>query len=392
METIRSVLQWFAGGDHPYHTLFHCMMNDRFWIYLTVSLDVAVAGGYALIAWHWYKNQRTLPATPAKKALGYIRNVFIFCAFCGYVFIPVKMFWPAWRLYDIFMAGLVYYTWRYAWSSKQLKVIYNELGQSRKLKEELEKSQRESKHKSAFLNALSHDLRTPLNGMLLQSQVARLSVDNSDQEALTAALNEIEIGARAAGNLLDSLLQCARLDWADDPVDVKTFPLCDSLSSALFDCRAAARDKGLTVTVACPQELRVQTDRTKLERIVANLANNAVKFTAQGGVRVVVEASDRNVEIHVIDTGVGVDPVHQAHLFDEFYQVTNHERDRAKGFGLGLAIAQRMARQLGGDIALDSAVGAGSRFTVLLPGVVAPADARRHPDAESVPTSRLQTV
>jgi signal transduction histidine kinase len=72
----------------------------------------------------------------------------------------------------------------------------------------------------------------------------------------------------------------------------------------------------------------------------------------------------------VIDTGVGIDPKVHHQLFDEFYQVHNHERDRNKGFGMGLAIAQRLARQLGGDITVDSALGRGSRFSVCLPGVV----------------------
>ena len=88
-------LRWFSGGQTQYHTLYHCMMGDQFWIALTVLLDAAVAGGYAVIAIHWWKNQRNLPKSPARKALATMRNIFIFCAACGYVFIPVKMFWPA---------------------------------------------------------------------------------------------------------------------------------------------------------------------------------------------------------------------------------------------------------------------------------------------------------
>jgi hypothetical protein len=146
---LESFFQWFTGGpEHPYHKLYHCMAHDTFWVAITVALDLTIAVGYAIIAYHWWKNQRIAANTPGRTALCNIRNIFIFCGFCGYIFIPIKMFWPAWRLYDIALAFLAYYTWRYVWNARELKVIYNELGQSRKLKDELEKSQTESKQKS----------------------------------------------------------------------------------------------------------------------------------------------------------------------------------------------------------------------------------------------------
>jgi signal transduction histidine kinase len=90
----------------------------------------------------------------------------------------------------------------------------------------------------------------------------------------------------------------------------------------------------------------------------------------------------------VIDTGCGIDPAGHDRLFEEFFQVHNHERDRRKGFGLGLSIARRLARQLGGDVTVESAVGRGSRFTVALPGSVGPQPAGRQqqpPPAETKP-------
>ncbi len=370
IESAGPFFQWFAGGTHPYHTLYHCMGNDTLWVTLTVVFDLTVAAGYTVIAYHWWQNQRNSPNTPAKAALRNMRNIFIFCAFCGYVFIPVKMFWPAWRLYDMFMAFLVYYTWRYALGAMNLKVIYNELGQSQKLKEDLEKSQEESRQKSFFLNAISHDLRTPLNGLLLQAQVARLSVDSQDEPGLRQAVKEMEAGARATADLLDALLQCARLDWIGDPVQKTTFDLDEVLAMVIAGSQAQASQKGLNLRLECPLHLRILTDKVKLERIVANLVANAVKFTDTGSVRVAVQTAASGLEIHVVDTGQGMSPQQQEHAFDEFYQVQNRERDRSKGFGLGLAIARRMARQLGGDIELESALGSGSRFSVLLPGAV----------------------
>jgi signal transduction histidine kinase len=177
----------------------------------------------------------------------------------------------------------------------------------------------------------------------------------------------MEAGAHQAAALLDSLLQCARLDWLDDPVKPSTFNLNEALSAVISATRTGAAGKNLELKLECPATLSIHTDKQKLERIVANLLTNAIKFTKQGVVRAAVETGSKGIEIHIIDTGPGIPPEHQPHVFDDFYQVQNPERDHTKGFGLGLSIARRMARQLGGDIALESAPGAGSRFTILLP-------------------------
>lgn len=367
--TALALLDWFAGNGR-YMNLVHCMGHDALWIGITVALDLAVASGYVVIAWHWWRNQRHLPPTPAKRALGTMRNIFFVCGLCGYLFIPVKMVWPAWRLYDLFMAALVYFTWRYAWGAKDLKVIYSELGRSNRLAAELEKSQEESRRKSFFLNAISHDLRTPLNGLMLQANLAEAGALADDRETLAAAVVEIKAAARATADLLDNFLEYARLDWAEERNHVEAVELAALLRDAASAQHAAAAAKGLFLKVAAPAGLVIDTDRVKLDRIVTNLLTNAVKFTQTGGVRVEVERDASAVQVHVIDTGVGIAPEHHARLFDEFYQVQNTERDRRKGFGLGLTIARRLARQLGGDVTVESAPGSGSRFSIVLPASV----------------------
>src|ERR1700759_5726618 len=102
-----TIWYWFTGGEHQYMKLAGCMQHDTLWIAITVILDLCVASGYVLIALHWSRNSRHLPDIPAKRALAHMRNIFAFCGICGYLFIPIKMFWPAWRLYDFFMAALV---------------------------------------------------------------------------------------------------------------------------------------------------------------------------------------------------------------------------------------------------------------------------------------------
>ena len=90
-------------------------------------------------------------------ALGNMKRIFLFCGTCGYLFIPIKMFWPAWRLYDIFMIALVFFTWRYALNARQLRVVYHELSRTKQLAYELEESRAESRRKK-LLNAISHTI------------------------------------------------------------------------------------------------------------------------------------------------------------------------------------------------------------------------------------------
>jgi len=131
----------------------------------------------------------------------------------------------------------------------------------------------------------------------------------------------------------------------------------------------------LELSADVPGHVHVRSDRVRIGRILANLIDNALKFTERGSVRVVVESAGEGVEVHVIDTGIGIAAEDRDRLFDEFFQVHNHERDRTKGFGLGLSIARGLARQLGGDLGVESAPGAGSRFSLSLPSAVVPAGA-----------------
>jgi signal transduction histidine kinase len=364
----QSAINWFSG-DGQYMNLVHCMGQDYLWISITVALDFAVAAGYLLIAKHWWTNERTLPDSPARRALAAMRNIFLFCGICGYLFIPIKMIWPAWRLYDLFMVALVYFTWRYAWGAKDLKVIYAELGKSTRLAEELEATREESHRKTFFLNAVSHDLRTPLNGLVLQASLADMSAESGDREGMRQASADMKSSARTASELLDSLLEYARLDWISEPHHVSEFRLKDLVVESMELHRVTADGRGLWLKCNCTEDLVISTDRQKLQRVLSNLIANGLKFTTTGGVRVEVEHANSAVEIHVVDTGVGINAADRDRLFEEFFQVHNHERDRRKGFGLGLAIARRLARQLGGDIAVESTPAHGSRFTVALPGI-----------------------
>lgn len=378
---LASITDWFnafsgwATGRTPqnpggYHNLFYCMNSDYFWITLTVFLDLAVAAGYLAIAYHWYRNQRQMRLrSPAYNALGQMRNIFLFCGLCGYVFIPVKLVWPAWRLYDIFLAVLVFYTWKYAWSAGSLRVIYAELDRSAQLSRDLEQSRAESQRKSVFLNAISHDLRTPLNGIVLQAHMAEVAVRSNDPDTMQKALCEIKASAQITASVLNSLLQYARMD--DDCVQISTFDYHELLERIRRSFTALAEAKGLELRVHARGPSLLRTDVIKLERILMNLVDNAIKFTSRGGIDIQARLMQNTLTIEVHDTGEGLSAEHQTHLFEEFFQVHNTERDHTKGLGLGLAIARRLAEQLQGQVRAQSELGRGSTFTLTLPDVAA---------------------
>ncbi len=363
------LLDWFTGGErHPYMTLTHCMAHDYTWIAVTVALDLAVATGYAVIARHWWINQRRLAGDSSpRRALGRMRNIFVFCGICGYLFIPIKMIWPAWRLYDLVMVGLAYSTWRYAWSAKDLKVVYDELHRSGQLAKDLEESRAESRRKTEFFNAISHDLRTPLNGLALQAALAEDYLARSDADGLRDALAEIRAGTRSTAEMLNHLLELGRLDWSRDTVDPTAFPLDVFLERLVDRSRASANVKGLTLCLSAPAGVDLFADRLTLERIVQNLLQNAIKFTQRGTIEVTAVADGQGVAISVRDSGIGIAPEHLDRIFEDFYQVQNRERDRDKGYGIGLGISHRLARKLGGELRVESELGRGSCFTLRLP-------------------------
>ena len=309
--SITDLLDWFAGGRQRYMTIDHCMHHDVLWITLTVLLDAAVAVGCLVIARHWRRNEATLPPSPPRKALHNMKNIFMFCGLCGYLFIPIKMFWPAWRLYDLFLLFLVYHIWRHALGARDLRVIYAELGQSAMLERDLKEARggaEEARRKSFFLNAISHDLKTPLHGLMLQAELAELSLASGDPNALRESLAEIKGCARATADLLNRFLEIARLDRTDEPSQIRLVNLGELLREVAGQAHAAAEQKGLRLAASAPNEVSIPSDRVKLARILLNLVDNAIKFTHYGSVELGADVGSSGVAISVTDTGEGIAP------------------------------------------------------------------------------------
>jgi PAS domain S-box-containing protein len=229
----------------------------------------------------------------------------------------------------------------------------------------------QARQKVFFLNALSHDLRAPLHNVTLNAHLLKMS---SPHEAELQVINTIVENAVAAGDLVTRLLDFARA--GEDRMEAeRLFAAAAVLRPLVSRFQPLAQARGIYLRLEASADAEVWVDRQQFERVVSNLIDNAVKFTERGGVTVelmplvLLPGHERggNVRVRVKDTGIGIPRESAGHVFDEFYQVNNHERDRKKGFGIGLAICRSLARQFGGDVRLVDTSSDGSCFEVLVP-------------------------
>lgn len=243
----------------------------------------------------------------------------------------------------------------------------------RRLLEASEKQARlEAEHanraKDLFLATLSHELRTPLNTILMSAQLLQMtpSTDPRVQRASSAI-------ARAVGNqtkLIDDLLDISRIVSGKLILDLQAVDLESVVHSAVDVARLSAEANGLELEVSVSGALRpAHGDPDRLRQVVANLLDNAIKFTPPGGKIIVsLEAVDEKAELKVKDTGLGLHPEIVPHLFDRFVQAESAMTRRHGGLGLGLAIVHHIVKVHGGEIRAESAGdGKGSEFTVTLP-------------------------
>jgi PAS domain S-box-containing protein len=247
------------------------------------------------------------------------------------------------------------------------------------LQRELDVRRREAEEasvrKTRFLAAVSHDIRTPANAISLLAELIRRTAANPALVAEVPDLaREMHESAMALVNLLGDVLDVARFDSGKIEMQESEVSLGELLSEEYRRMQPLAREKGLSLELAPPPEpIRVRADRIKLSRVVGNLVGNAIKFTDRGSVRLETALNGEGwADVRVSDTGLGIAPEHQRHIFDEFFQLGNPERDRNKGTGLGLAICKRLVDAMGGRIAVHSTPGVGSTFTVSLPPAGAP--------------------
>jgi len=233
--------------------------------------------------------------------------------------------------------------------------------------------------KSAFLATMSHELRTPLNsiigftGILAQGLAGPLNDEQAKQ------LGMVRGSARHLLALINDVLDISKIEAGQLDVRAEPFNLPALVESAVATILPMAGKKGLTLTASVsPQLSEMTSDRRRVEQILLNLLNNAVKFTDRGGVTLVADRVDAwqpasggapgpAARLRVRDSGIGIAAADLATLFQPFRQVDTGLSRHHEGTGLGLAICRRLAGLLGGEITAESEPGRGSVFTVVLP-------------------------
>lgn len=223
-----------------------------------------------------------------------------------------------------------------------------------------------SEMKSLFLASVSHELRTPLNAIIGLSDLLSSTHLNEDQREMSTSINA---SGRSLCGLVDNFLDYSRLEAGAMPTNKAAFCLVSLMTELNGIGHAQARDKdlivGLHVTPRTPADLI--GDRGKLAQILTNLIGNAVKFTERGSISLGVDAlsndgSNVRLRFEVTDTGIGISPTSQKHIFQRFTQADNRIVDQYGGTGLGLAIVQELVELLGGQIGVTSTPDEGSTF------------------------------
>jgi PAS domain S-box-containing protein len=226
-----------------------------------------------------------------------------------------------------------------------------------------------SQAKSGFLAYMSHELRTPLNSIIGFSQIMLDGLAGQVSDEQRRQLGMIRRSGAHLMALVNDILDLEKIESGSIEVSTAPVDLGALVVTALDAVGPMAERKGLTVNVSVPEQTVVlKTDEDKVRQILLNLFSNAIKYTDQGGVTVTLSNSvDGTAQVLVVDTGMGIDEELLEEVFDEFRIIGRAGQASQESTGLGLTISRRLARLLGGDIAVESELGRGSVFTLTLP-------------------------
>ena len=233
----------------------------------------------------------------------------------------------------------------------------------KRLIDELRSGKLENKAKDSFIAAASHDLRQPLHalGLFLGATEKHISSETGRQ-----ALAEAKHCAAELNKLFNSLLDLSRLDAGVVEVDKVDFKLDRLLRVVDQEFYVQARQAGIALSV-CSSLHDVRSDALLLNRILRNLLENAITHSGASEIQITCESKAQTVRLTVADNGCGIPVAEHAHIFSEYYQLKNPERDRSKGLGLGLSIVKRLCELLNVEITLVSTSGTGTRFHLDVP-------------------------
>lgn len=224
-----------------------------------------------------------------------------------------------------------------------------------------------NKAKSTFLANMSHELRTPLNAIIGFTRIVRRKAEGALPVKQTENLDKVIISAEHLLGLINTVLDIAKIEAGRVDVQAANFNAAQLVEVCVTTAHPLLKP-GVVLVKDVPADLPlIFSDQDKIKQIVLNLLSNAAKFTHTGSITVAAHVAERRLNIAVTDTGIGISEEAQSRVFDEFQQADTSTTRQYGGTGLGLSISRSLARLLGGDITLVSALDVGSTFTLTLP-------------------------
>jgi len=248
------------------------------------------------------------------------------------------------------------------------QLLAEKTGELEQAAREVAKLEEEKNRFLRFISIAAHDLKAPLTAIqgFLWIMLGGYSGPLNDKQR-----NMLERSTRRITellNLISDLLDIPRIETGQIVIEMKEISLREAIKHSLADLRNSAKEKGLKLEVEVPQSLpKIRGSSTRLQQAITNLVSNAINYTHEGGVTVRVTERDKDVQVEVIDTGIGIPPEDLPRVFEDFFRASNVG---AKGTGLGLAITRRIIEAHGGTISAESPCAEsnkGSKFICFLP-------------------------
>jgi signal transduction histidine kinase len=235
--------------------------------------------------------------------------------------------------------------------------------------------------KSQFLATMSHELRTPLNSIIGFTGILRKGFAGPVTEEQEKQLGMVFGSARHLLSLINDLLDLSRIEAGKVEIESERFNFVEVIEEVVRSLTPLAGQKHLRLATDLPgRAIEIVGDRKRSYQVLLNLANNAVKFTDHGEVKITARADQDQLRVCVADTGIGIKPEQMGMLFEAFRQLDGTARRVYEGTGLGLHLCRRLLTLMHGEIGAESEFGKGSRFTFTLP---------RHSNGQPEPGERL---
>lgn len=238
-----------------------------------------------------------------------------------------------------------------------------------RIEKKLEVLETMNKVKSDFISTVSHELRTPL--AIIKQLVALIfeevagQINDKQKEIIKKVENNIE----RLKKLIEDLLDMSRIDRDKLELHYSLINFCDLLKDSADFYKKLAEEKGVNLKYDFPnKELNLFIDADRINQVIANLINNAIKFTEEGGsISIEIKVLETKIRVGVIDTGIGISKTDLPQLFNRFVQVSNDGGAGRKGVGLGLSIVKELVKRHDGEVWVESELGVGSKFYFTLP-------------------------